>query len=261
LTYVVYHLISKMRGNEKNIKMNNYGLGVAVLGLWYTADYFIDDGAYSVNRDKYHNWINNHSTLFLWIYWSADSAYLLYHWLFNWRYVKSTFRLPVLEKSAEFHNKMLDRIFKQREEQHVLFSPKELEDHSREMAILKKRQVRQETWSTVIEIVLLLLVIASSYPYVYGGSSTKVENFFHLPMFLLLNIAMLIAVVVMRFYIKRMPNLLVNENLVIIHVLLFTTVTALWIVHRVYVFRRQNAYHALSENKTSENFFAWFYAD
>jgi len=108
------------------------------------------------------------------------------------------------------------------------------------MAELKKRQRRQETWSTVIEIVLLLLVIASSYPYVYV-SDRKIINFFHLPMFLLLNIVMLIAVVVMRFYIKRMPNLLVNENLVVVHVLIFTVVTGLWIVFRVSVFRMDKA--------------------
>jgi len=52
-------------------------------------------------------------------------------------------------------------------------------------------------------------------------------------MFLLINITMLIAVVVMRFVIKRMPNLLPNENLVIIHVLLFTAQTSLWIFYRV----------------------------
>jgi len=174
LSYVIYHLISKMRGNEKNLKMNNFGIGVAVLGLWFMIINVVEYSAYSVNPVKYYNWTRNHRTLYLWIWWSADSAYHLYHWLFNWRYVKSTFRLPVLEKSAEFHNKMLDRIFKQREEQHVLFSPQELEDHSREMAILKKRQGRQETWSSVIEILFLLLVIASSYPYVYGGSYSKV---------------------------------------------------------------------------------------
>jgi len=78
-------------------------------------------------------------------------------------------------------------------------------------------------------------------------------------MFLLLNIAMLIAVVVMRFYIKRMPNLLVNENLVVIHVLLFTTATAFWTVYRVSVFRSTKAYDAFNEDPTDENYFAWFY--
>ena len=104
------------------------------------------------------------------------------------------------------------------------------------MAELKKKQVRQERWSTGIEIVFLLLVIASSYPYVHDLSDQTVY-FVHIPMFLLLNIAMLIAVVVMRFAIKRMPNLLVNENLVVVHVLLFTSVTALWIVYEVLLFK------------------------
>jgi len=90
--------------------MNNFGVVLAVLGLWVCAINAIDLLAYNVIEDKERNWRNNHSTLFLWIYWSVDSAYQLYHWFFNWRYVKSTFRLPVLEKSAEFHNHMLDRI-------------------------------------------------------------------------------------------------------------------------------------------------------
>lgn len=49
-------------------------------------------------------------------------------------------------------------------------------------------------------------------------------------MFFLLNITMLAAVLVMRFYIKRTPNLIPNENLVIVHVVLFTMVTCVWIV-------------------------------
>jgi len=70
------------------------------------------------------------------------SANLLYHWFFNWRYVKSTFRLPVLQKSTEFFNEMLDRILKQREDQHVVFTAQELENHTNEMAELKIVQVR-----------------------------------------------------------------------------------------------------------------------
>jgi len=53
-------------------------------------------------------------------------------------------------------------------------------------------------------------------------------------MFFLLNGVMLYAVIKTRFAIKRMPNLLVNENLVLVHVLLFTVVTALRIAYRVY---------------------------
>jgi len=112
LAYVVYHLISKMRGNEKNVKMNNFGIALGVLGLWCSTVYFISAGTLSVMYEKHYNWRLHYETLYWWIWWSVDSAYLLYHWFFNWRYVKSTFRLPVLEKSAEFHSHMLDRIFK-----------------------------------------------------------------------------------------------------------------------------------------------------
>jgi len=33
LMYLIYHVISKLRGNEKNIKLNNYGIGLSLLGL------------------------------------------------------------------------------------------------------------------------------------------------------------------------------------------------------------------------------------
>jgi len=233
LAYVVYHVISKIRGNEKNCKMNNYGIALAVLGLWVYTITSIDLGTlYPILYETEH-WRNNHYSLYLWIYWSTDSAYYLYHWFFNWRYIKSTFRLPVLEKSAEFHNHMLDRILEQRDEQEVLFTSQELEDQSKEMMELKARQVRQENWSTGIEVTYFLLMIASSYPYVYFADQ-KISTYLLFPMFLLLNIAMLYSVATMRFAIKRMPNLLVNENLVVVHVLLFTAVNALWIADRVY---------------------------
>ena len=35
VTYEIYHLISKLRGNEKNVRMNNFGIAVAVLGVVY----------------------------------------------------------------------------------------------------------------------------------------------------------------------------------------------------------------------------------
>jgi len=127
------------------------------------------------------------------------------------------------------------------------------------MAELKKKQVRQERWSTGIEIAFLLLVLASSYPYVFVSYS-KTSNFLHVPMFLLLNIVMLVSVVVMRFAIKRMPNLLVNENLVVVHVLLFTAVTGLWIVDNLYYSRIVKANEAYEKDQTDVNTFAWFYA-
>jgi len=74
------------------------------------------------------------------MFWFSDTSSLLYNWFFNLRYVKSTFRLPILQKSAEFLSEMLNRIIEQREEQLVVISLQELENHTSEMAELKKRQ-------------------------------------------------------------------------------------------------------------------------
>jgi len=93
--------------------------------------------------------------------------------------VKSTFRLPLLKKSAEFFNEMLGRILEQREDQDIVFTAQELETQNEEMAELKKRQVRQERSANVIEGVLLLLVAGSALTYVYA-SAIKTENFFFL---------------------------------------------------------------------------------
>jgi len=134
--YVLYHLISKLRGNEKNVHMNNLGVALALLGVAMYSVWF----SFEVVRTLNNNWYVHHETLFNWILWTADSAYLLYHWFFNWRYVKSTFRLPVLQKSAEFHSEKLDKILNQREEQDVIFSPKKLEDHETVMVELKITQ-------------------------------------------------------------------------------------------------------------------------
>jgi len=224
LASVTYHLISKFRGNEKNAQQNNFGIALAVLGLYAYSVWFTDNIVYSEINDKYSKWRSNHDTLTLWILWLSYTSYLLYHWFFNLKYVKSTFRLPILQKSAEFFSEMLDRIIEQREEQHVVFTPQELEDHTSEMIKLKKRQKKQEKWANTISGVFLLLVAGSGYTYVYV-SYNKTINFFFVPMFLLLNATMLIAVVVMRFVIKKTPNLLPNENLVIVHVLLFTVTT------------------------------------
>ena len=94
------------------------------------------------------------------------------------------------------------------------------------MGELKKTQGRHESYATVIEVIFLLLVAASSYTDVYV-SWNKTRNFLYVPMFLLLNGVMLYSVVKMRFAIKSMPNLFPNENLVVVHVLLFTVVSAL----------------------------------
>ena len=42
VTYEIYHLISKLRGNEKNVSMNNFGVSLAVLGVVYCSVYFTE---------------------------------------------------------------------------------------------------------------------------------------------------------------------------------------------------------------------------
>jgi len=107
----------------------------------------------------------------------SDTSYLLYHWFFNLRYVKSTFRLPVLQKSAEFFNEMLERILEQREDQNIVFTAQELEIQNKEMNELKKTQKCQERWANLIEGVFLFLVTGSAYTSVYVAYN-KTVNFF-----------------------------------------------------------------------------------
>ena len=57
---VTYHVISKLRGNEKNPQMNNFGIGLAVLGVVYMTINFIDDASYFYLNEEYVKWYYNH---------------------------------------------------------------------------------------------------------------------------------------------------------------------------------------------------------
>jgi len=233
------------------------------VGLVYVPICFADFTTHNMSEKKWKKWVQSHLTLYFIITWIAESAYLLWHWFFNWRYVKSTLRLPVLKKSAEFFNKMLDRILKQREEQFVIFTAVELEKHHREVAELKDRQRSQENWSNAIEAFFLLLVAVSGWPYIYYNVQANQEEvhfahkkttaWFNVPMFFLLNVAMLIAVIFMRYMIKSMPNMFPNENLIIVHVFLFSLLTIIWIVHRVAIYLLHEAQQAFDVSPTIEN--------
>jgi len=127
------------------------------------------------------------------------------------------------------------------------------------MTELKIVQRRQEIWSIGIEVFFLLVVIATGYPYVYV-SFTKTMNYLNVPMFLLLNGVMLYSVIKTRFTIKSMPNLFPNENLVVVHVLLFTIVSGLWVVQRVYHERLGKAQRKYYDDETYDNWFLWLLA-
>ena len=256
---VTYHVISKLRGNEKNPQMNTYGILLGMLGLVAMAITFSDIGTFFFIYEMYSIWGSNQYTPRQWIWWTSRASILLYHWFFNLRYVKSTLRLPVLQKSAEFLNEMLERILEQREDQEIVFTAQELETQTKEMNELKKRQMDQEAWANTIEAVFLALSAVSAYTFVYVDHN-KTINFFFVPTFLLLNATMLIAVVVMRFVIKRMPNLLPNENLVLVHVLLFTATTGIWIFFRVTFAEFMKALVAYSDNPSTANYINYMYA-
>ena len=48
VTYEIYHLISKLRGNEKNVRMNNFGISLAVLGVVYYTVVFTNLATYTL---------------------------------------------------------------------------------------------------------------------------------------------------------------------------------------------------------------------
>ena len=48
LMYLIYHVISKIRGNEKNVQLNNYGIFLSLLGLVNYSIYFTDEGTYNL---------------------------------------------------------------------------------------------------------------------------------------------------------------------------------------------------------------------
>jgi len=74
LTSVTYHVISKIRGNEKNVQQNNFGIALAVLGLYDYSAYFTDNVAYSEINGKFLKWTGNHGIQYLWISWSSFAS-------------------------------------------------------------------------------------------------------------------------------------------------------------------------------------------
>ena len=168
LFFVTYHVISKLRGNEKNASMNNYGIGLSSLGLVYYAIIFTNWMFHLTYSEEYYKYTESHPRLSNWIGLITYGSYMLFHWLFNWRYLKSAFRLPVLEKIVEFHNEMLEKVISQREEQEVLFTASELEENKVKIVEIRDQQKCQEYWFIGIELFFLALMGAAIYPYIHG---------------------------------------------------------------------------------------------
>jgi len=259
LFYLVYHLISKARGNEKNPPLNNYGLFVAVFAFVYLGYSFFVLVIFYVLPAESYVWITKHWVIYLWSYWLSQTCNLLLHANFNFRYITSTFKLPLLIKSAREQAKWIAKFFEQREEQFVMISAEELEEHKEELRKIKVKQNKQERWFTGTKFAFYLLITASWFPFVYY-SWELVTNFFHVPLFIILNVAMIIAVIVMRFVIARTPELYPNEKGVVLHAVIFTVVTSLWIYERVYSKRYYDARDLLNEDYKFTNAIKYYQA-
>ena len=67
LAYVLYHFISKGRGNEKNVKMNNFGLALAMLMLVKYSVVFTDNYTYIYIYDQWETFLIRHAFAYNWI--------------------------------------------------------------------------------------------------------------------------------------------------------------------------------------------------
>jgi len=63
LMYLIYHVISKIRGNEKNVQLNNFGIGLSLLILVNYSIFFPDWGMFTLAPDKKASWRHKHETL------------------------------------------------------------------------------------------------------------------------------------------------------------------------------------------------------
>ena len=60
--YAIYHVISKVRGNEKNVQLNNFGIGLSLLILVNYSILFTDWIMYTLAEDKHRSWYSKHET-------------------------------------------------------------------------------------------------------------------------------------------------------------------------------------------------------
>jgi len=112
LFYITYHLISKARGNEQNPSMNNYGLVASMIMIVSPALYLFDYGSFLFAPKWRTSWFGDHYIFYHWNWWVANACYLIGHWIFNFRYLKSSFRLPLLFEIAEIYAERLEKAVK-----------------------------------------------------------------------------------------------------------------------------------------------------
>ena len=142
LFFVTYHVFSKIRGNEKNIKMNNQAILLSVLGLFSYSVIFVDWATYLFFDDKYFNWYDNHDTKSSWIWWFGDVSFLLFHALFTLSYLRTTLKLTPLIEITKVYCEVLEKIPEREMKLEPLPPPKELEENLSKIQKSKRKLLR-----------------------------------------------------------------------------------------------------------------------
>ena len=176
LFFFTYHVISKIRGNEKNTKMNNQAIMLCSLGLFYYSVRFSDWATYIFAYKQSSGWIRSHHTKYTWIRWASITSYLLFHALFTLSYLRTTLKLPRLIEITNVYSEILEKVPERASKQLPLATPSEIAETQKKIQKNKKRLLCQEKCLNGITAILVIAAVALSYPYVYG-SPRKVENF------------------------------------------------------------------------------------
>jgi len=95
-----------------NQSICNLGIFFAFLGIISCLVPFFDYYLYFNMNDKSNTWVTNHQNIYHFLYWVSNMAVLFLHWIFNTRYITSSFRLPLLLEHAQQYCEVLQMVVK-----------------------------------------------------------------------------------------------------------------------------------------------------
>ena len=123
--FFTYHVISKLRGNEKNTKMNNQAIFLSFIGLFNYAVYTMVRFKLGT---KYIGSYSNRRTRYLTIRWASDLSIVMIHVLFTLNYVRTTLKLPPLIEITKVYCEVIEKIPERELKMEPLTTPQELEE-------------------------------------------------------------------------------------------------------------------------------------
>ena len=138
LFFITYHVISKIRRNEKNTNMNNQAILLSFLGLYSYAILFVDWVAFVWFNEKATILRRSHWEKYLFTWWTASASLLLFHTCFTVNYVRTTLKLPPLIEITKVYNEILEKIPEREFKQQPLTTPQELEDTQKKIEKTKR---------------------------------------------------------------------------------------------------------------------------